>query len=134
MAAIIACETADSYVYTARRYDPIGACLEPYKAVEVVDGPGAAATCPESCLVVGTEVFVTTMCPPLPTIATELEADAADCIAARAVASMTCGEDGDVAAEEDTGSANDASSSDGSAPAPDLDATVPAPRDAADGG
>ena len=127
LAAIAACEGADSYVYTARRYDPAGACLEPYAPVEVVDGPGVAATCPETCLTVGAEVFVTNMCPPLPDIATELQADAAACIAARGVSGSTCGEEpeGDAGADPDSGATGDAST-----PGPDLDATTP---DAGDG-
>ena len=132
LAAIAACEGADSYVYTARRYDAAGACLEPYAPVEVVDGPGVAATCPETCLTVGEEVFVTNMCPPLPAIATELQADAEACVAARGVSGSTCGEEpeADASADPDAGSTGDGSTGDASASAPDLDATTP---DAGDG-
>lgn len=131
-AAIAACEGADSYVFTARRFDPTGACLDPYSPVEVVDGPGAAATCPETCLTVGTEVFVTTMCPPIPAVATELEADAAACIAARAVSGSTCGAEpeGDASADPDAGASAAEGGSLDDASGPDLDATT---QDAADG-
>lgn len=130
-ATIAACEGAESYIFTARRYDAAGACLEPYAAVEVVDGPGAAATCPETCLTVGTDVFVTTMCPPIPAIATELQADAAACVAARAVSGSTCGAEADSADPDAGASAAEAGSlDDASGPGSDLDATTP---DAADG-
>ena len=132
LAAIAACEGADSYVYTARRYDPAGSCLEAYAPVAVVDGPGVAATCPETCLTVGPEVFVTTMCPPLPAIATELQADAEACIAARGVSGSTCGAEpeADASPDPDAAATRDGSTGDASPPGPDLDATTP---DAGDG-
>lgn len=128
VAAGVACEAADSYVYTARRYDAARACLAPYRPVEVVEGPGAAATCPETCIGVGDDVFLTTMCPPLPTIATELASDDEGCVAARRVSSVTCDEklELDGAAPDDSGNAL----GDGAAPAPDLDASA---ADAEDG-
>ncbi|MDF2695530.1 MAG: hypothetical protein K0S65_3913 [Labilithrix sp.] len=128
VAASVACEAADSYVYTARRYDAARACLELYRPVEVVEGPGVAATCPETCIGVGDDVFLTTMCPPLPTIATELAAEDEGCIAARRVSSVTCGEELELdgAAPDDSGNAPD----DGAPPAPDLDASA---ADAEDG-
>jgi hypothetical protein len=135
VAAAAACDAADSYVYTARRYDADAACLHPYHAVEVVEGPGAAATCPETCLTVGNEVFVTTMCPPLPTIATELEANAEACIAARRASSRTCGAEpeSDASSTDPDAAVPTTDASDSSAPSPstDLDATTP---DAGDSG
>ncbi len=124
-ALFAACGGAESYVYTARRYDPAGACLEPYAPVEVVDGTGAAATCPETCLTVGSDVFVTTMCPPIPAIATELEANADACALARAASASSCGQKPDGSAPLDGSSSEDAGR-----PAPLLDATTP---DAGDG-
>jgi len=132
LVTIAACEGAESYVYTAQRYDPAGACLEPYAPVEVVEGPGVAATCPETCLTVGTEVYVTTMCPPLPAVAAELAADAEACIAARAVSGVTCGEEAepDASSMHDGSAPSDDGGADGSTQGPDLDATAP---DASDG-
>ncbi|MBX3209818.1 MAG: hypothetical protein KF764_32600 [Labilithrix sp.] len=121
LVAAAACEGAGSYVFTAQRFDASAACLEPYRAVEVVEGPGVAATCPASCLTVGAEVFVTTMCPPLPTIATELAEGDEACVAARAALGTTCG--------EEPATATDGSAPDGSAPS-DLDANA---EDAGDG-
>ena len=121
-----ACEGADSYIYTARRHDPARGCLEPYAAVEVVDGPGVAATCPETCLTVGSDVFVTTMCPPLPAIATELQNDDEACVAARRASAVTCGEDD--AADGSTSTGSDGSGPDATT---DLDA---ASSDGGDGG
>lgn len=88
---VAACEEAESYVYTAQRFDAVADCLEPYSPVEVVSGPGAAATCEPACLMVGKDVFVSTMCPPLPAIATELEPDDEACVAALSVLGRTCG-------------------------------------------
>lgn len=128
LAAAAACESADSYVYTAQRFDAAAACLEPYRAVEVVEGPGVAATCPASCLTVGVEVFVTTMCPPLPTIATELALDDEACVAARGALGTTCGKE-PADTDADAESADDGAAADGSA-SPDLDASA---TDAGDG-
>ena len=119
--ATAACVSADSYVYTAQRFDPAGACLEPYRAVEVVEGPGVAATCEASCLTVGGDVFVTTMCPPLPTVATELASDDAACMAALAALKTTCGEEPGDSADSGAG-ADGSATADGSA-LPDLDAS-----------
>ena len=135
IAATGACEETASYVYTARRYDPDAACLEPYRPVEVVDGPGAAATCRASCIAVGEDVFVTAMCPPLPLNATELDFDSEVCVAARGASSVTCGEPeegagGDGAAPSEAGATEAGGGGDG-APEPELDAGAADARDGA---
>ena len=77
--ALASCEDVRSYVYTAMAYDPVNACVNAYAPVEVVQGEGASATCAPICLTVGSTLYVSTMCPPLPDIATAVPDDAAAC-------------------------------------------------------
>lgn len=90
--ATAACIATDSYVYTAQLYDPTNDCVNAYKAVEVVKGSGASANCPPTCLMVGADLYVSTLCPPLPDIATAVDSDAGTCVAALAAAATggTC--------------------------------------------
>ncbi len=132
-----ACLTTESYVYFAQKYDPTNDCLETNTPVEVVNGSGAGVSCPATCMTVGADLLVSTVCPPLPAIATEVPADASDCIAALAAAKRggTCeappdaGEDEDADADMDSGTEPDA-------PEPDMDAAedVKPIQDAADAG
>jgi hypothetical protein len=89
---LASCISTDSYVYTAQKYDPTNDCVNAYSAVEVVNGSGASAKCPPVCLMVGADVYVSTLCPPLPDIATAVDNDAGPCIAALAAAASggTC--------------------------------------------
>jgi len=91
-AVLASCIATDSYVYTAQKYDPANDCVNGYKAVEVVKGSGASANCPATCLMVGADLYVSTLCPPLPDIATAVDSDAGACIAALAAAASggTC--------------------------------------------
>jgi hypothetical protein len=100
-ALIIACEEADSYVFTARRYDPDAACLEPYKSIEVVPGGSVSSRCPLSCLTVGSDTFVSTVCPPLPANATALQLDAEACLLALEAGSCVAEDEGDAGEEEE---------------------------------
>jgi hypothetical protein len=84
--AIGACIKTESYVYSAQKYDPAAGCVAAYASVELVNGPGVGSQCPATCLRVGGDLYVSTMCPPLPTIATEVPAGASDCLAALAAA------------------------------------------------
>ena len=90
--AAAACLAAESYVYSAQKYDPTADCVAGSKAIEVVKGSGASATCKATCLMVGEDLYVSTLCPPLPTIATAVDDDAGTCIAALAAAARggTC--------------------------------------------
>jgi hypothetical protein len=81
---LASCLSADSYVYSAQLYDPTADCVHVSKAVEVVNGSGASANCPAVCLTVGEDLYVSTLCPPLPTIASAVDRDAGPCIAALA--------------------------------------------------
>ena len=79
---LASCISTDSYVYTAQKYDPTADCVSAYQAVEVVHGSGASATCPAACLMVGGDLYVSTLCPPLPAIASAVDSDAGACVAA----------------------------------------------------
>ncbi|HEY8077983.1 MAG TPA: hypothetical protein VIF62_27845, partial [Labilithrix sp.] len=75
LAALASCEDVRSYVYNAQQYDATNGCLNDYSAVEVVEGSGSNAYCAPTCFSVGATVYVSTQCPPLPAVATELPAD-----------------------------------------------------------
>ena len=91
-ATLTSCISTDSYLYTAQKYDPDNDCVNAYSAVEVVKGSGASAVCPRTCLMVGDDLYVSTLCPPLPAIASAVDSDAGTCIAALAAAATggTC--------------------------------------------
>lgn len=132
-AGIFACETTESYVYSAQKYDPTADCLAPYAPVEIVNGEGASANCPNVCLALGDDLYVSSMCTPLPIGATPVAADAGPCIAALAAAARDAGtcedlgastgeeggpidEEGGVEAGEPDADAGDGDASDGSKP------------------
>lgn len=110
-ALAVACVEVDSYVYSAHKYDSANACVGDYHSIEVIDGTGAKSTCPKACLEVNCALYVSTVCPPLPAIATPVASASPDCKAA--LAAPACsepsdggeGEGGD-AADEDSGEAD----------------------------
>ncbi len=128
-AAMVACIATDSYLYSAQKYDPAGDCLTGAKAIEVVQGSGASAKCPVTCLMVGEDLYVSTLCAPFPTIATVVDADAGTCIAALAAAAKggTCDNPADGGATHADADAGDA------APDEDADRDAASETDAADG-
>ena len=82
VALVVACESVRSYVYTGQKYEPESGCLDGYTAVEIVPGEGVSGTCAPICFTVGTTLYLSTVCPPLPSVATAVPADAAACLAA----------------------------------------------------
>ena len=135
--SVASCLSTESYVYYAQKYDPAGDCLESSRAVEVVNGSGVSSTCPAMCLTVGTDTLVSTVCPPMPTIATTLEPDAGDCIAALAAAKRggTCDAPADAGAAEGDADSGKQETDGGSDPDADADAADAAmPADAAEAG
>lgn len=96
--AAAACTGTESYVYTAQRFDPSQGCLEDYESIELVAGSGASATCPAACLSFQEELYVSTVCPPLPAGAEAADASDPTCAAALAAANQeaTCGAGGPV--------------------------------------
>jgi hypothetical protein len=81
LAPMVACEVP-FYVYSARPWNAADACVEPYVPVDRVDGEGAGSSCPAVCLSVGRQLYVSTVCPPLPPSATEVAATDPSCRAA----------------------------------------------------
>lgn len=108
LAIAASCKAGETYVYSARKYVADAGCLEPYKSIDLVNGDSVASTCAPSCFLYGGETFTSTVCPPLPDLATELDAEAPECQAAVALYGVTCGadagrEDAAPAGEEDAG-------------------------------
>jgi hypothetical protein len=95
LGALAACEDADVVVYTAQRFNPEAGCLEPYKPIEVVSGPGGEL-CSPLCLLVGADLYVSMVCPPVPANARLVPRSSPECRAALAV-------DASCAAEADAG-------------------------------
>lgn len=123
-ALAVACIEVDSYVYSAQKYDAANACVGDYHAIEVIDGKGAKSTCPNACFEVNGELYVSTLCPPLPAIATAVASSTPDCKAA--LAAPSCSSPGDGGEEEDggdSGSEPDAESDSGQDSAPIVDAS-----------
>lgn len=104
IAIVMACG-GDHYVYTARRYDADGACLDPYKSIDFVNGDSVSSKCAPNCFQFGGETFTSVVCPPLPDLATALDAEAPECKAAIALYDTTCG--GDAGSAYDAGDDDD---------------------------
>lgn len=104
-ALVVACIEDDSYVYSAQKYDAANACVGDYHAIEIIDGNGAKSTCPKACFEVNGELYVSTVCPPLPAIATSVASNTPDCKAALAAPSCSAPSDGgdDADGDEDGG-------------------------------
>lgn len=78
-----ACDDTVPSVYTARAYEPAGNCLDDYSSVGLVDNARLSALCPPTCLQVGADLYVSTVCGPYPDEATVvLPMDSQDCVAA----------------------------------------------------
>lgn len=125
------------YVYTAQKYDPALGCLGDYAPVESVLGDGVSSTCAPTCLSANDAIYLSTVCPPVPAIATMLDARSPECQAALDASRLeaSCAapeetEDGDAAAEPDAAEGTDAAED---APALE-DSGAPDVRDAGDGG
>jgi len=131
---VAACEEQDHYVYTARTYDPNAGCLEPYRAVEVVQGSEVSATCDPICMTVDGKVLVSSICPPLPAVAQELATDSPECLAARDASRLEASCGASVASDANADASTDSPAQDATLDAPaDADhdgATDGAPRDA----
>jgi hypothetical protein len=140
LGAAFACEGTQSYVYSAQKYDPAADCLASYSSIETVNGAGAGSMCAPACLMVGADLYVSTMCPPLPTIATAIPAGEPACASALAAAERggTCDEPPEAGTEDaaEEPSAEDATPPDAEPDAEEPDAADSAPpiADAADAG
>lgn len=129
-AAFVACLDEDPrYVYTAQKYDPALGCLEDYAPVETVPGESVSSVCPVTCLTANASVYLSTVCPPVPAIATALDAASPECQEALDAARLEASCSAPAEEDEEDGEAPDAGQD---APA-DLDTGAP-PADAGDGG
>ena len=142
--APVACDDVRGHIYAGRRYDPDRGCLEPPSSIDIVDGDdpglGCARTCIEGLPGDGGEppaVYVSTMCPPYPTLF-DVTGKSLECAAALAAAASNalCGADAGSSKLADAGPdapPADAQPADASPDAPIGDASTDAPLDAADG-
>ena len=98
LVGLCACDESGPRVYTARLYRPDLGCLEEYAPLGLVEGGALSSQCEPVCLVLGDELYVSTVCPPYPAELSVEEPVAERCGAAlTAVASeLACGaaEDG----------------------------------------
>ena len=80
---LVACSETGPRVYTAQPYDAEATCLGEYEALGLVEADELPANCLPTCLAVSGAVYVSTLCPPYPDLATPLTAEESeDCAAA----------------------------------------------------
>lgn len=82
LVTVAACDDRNVYVYSAARFDPDNACLADYGPLETLPGEGASARCSARCMTFEGALYVSTVCPPLPTGAEVVPANASECVAA----------------------------------------------------
>ena len=102
-----ACGDDDHYVYSARRYDALHACLDPYKSIDLIAGDAISSKCAPACFRLGNELYTSTVCPPLPTGATPIDGADPQCVAANALYQQTCGVDASALPADDDDDASD---------------------------
>jgi len=122
VAVFAACDGEQRYVYSAQRFDPVAGCLDVYKPVETVPGEGVSINCRVTCLTVGADTYLSTLCPPVPDIATETDAQTPECQAALDASRLEagCGSDegedtGDGGEDTDGATDDDGGGDDGAA-------------------
>lgn len=101
------CDTSSAHVFVARYLEPDAGCLDPYAAIDVIDGTGSGSGCAPRCLAGTQSVFVSTDCPPFP-IGYDVSDEAQTsptCQAALAAlrCNVTCGRDAATCAVQDGG-------------------------------
>ncbi|MGC4091045.1 MAG: hypothetical protein QM756_24855 [Polyangiaceae bacterium] len=97
---LTACEESGPRVYTARLFHPAdagAACLDAYTPIGLVEAGDLGASCDAVCLWQGDELYVSTVCPPLPaTFEREDPVASSECQAALALLAdeeaKSCGE------------------------------------------
>lgn len=83
LVAVVACEDTESYVFGGRTYDATAGCVaNAYAPIEVVDGEGSDSSCPNRCVRFAGKLYITTLCGPLPSGATDPGAGDPECAAA----------------------------------------------------
>lgn len=77
----LGCDESGPRVYTAQPYSDEGGCVGDYVPVGLVYGGDLASTCDPVCFTLAGQLYVSTVCQPLPNDAV-VAADASDCPAA----------------------------------------------------
>jgi hypothetical protein len=89
------CEEYGPRIYTARLYRVGARCLEPSTPIGVVQAGELHANCddPPQCLALDGELYVSSVCPPLPARASAMRSDLPACVLALTAfeAKATCG-------------------------------------------
>lgn len=75
----VACEESNQHVYTGQRWNDALQCLDDYAPIEMVPGADVSSTCPATCFAVDEELYVTTLCGPLPGNATAVPLGTSPC-------------------------------------------------------
>lgn len=100
-----ACKGSDTYVYSARRYVADAGCLEAYKSIDLVNGDSVSSKCAPNCFSYGGQTYTSTVCPPIPELATALDPESPECKAAVELYAVTCGQE--AGTPEDAGEPSD---------------------------
>jgi hypothetical protein len=69
-------------VYTAQRHSVEAGCLETYAPIGLVEAETVSALCPPVCLLLGEDLYVSTLCPPYPAETSVEPEDSEGCAAA----------------------------------------------------
>ena len=112
IAALAACSSDATHVFSARRFDANLMCLDPYTAVDVVSGGDTGRGCDLVCLTNAGEHFVTRQCAPYPPLFGVYGADGGEATCAAALAAYARGDtcsDGGVVHGDGGADARDAS-------------------------
>ncbi len=135
IAALVgACKGDTTHIFSARRFDPARACLDPYTAVDVVSGDDTGGSCALVCIFGASEYYVTRQCAPYPPLFGVSSSDAGgiDPVCASAFAAYargdTCNGDAGVI-HGDGGVANDAGDASDASDASDANGANDAPSD-----
>lgn len=103
-----ACNEVQSYVFTARRYDPDAGCLASYVPIDEIPGRGVGNRCGPTCFRFENAIYTTRVCPPLPDAVEELDQQSPECLAANepSIYDASCsadepGDGGDAGSDDD---------------------------------
>ncbi len=106
LASVGACAEREVYIYSAARYDEAADCIAPYSSLETIEGEGASVRCSPKCISFEDELYVSTVCPPVPTGAELVPPEDPTCAAALRAFNRdggACSEGAGSGASEDAG-------------------------------
>ena len=89
LSLVAGCPDSGNRVYTAASYVAGSGCLQDYAPLGLVVAGDLPANCAPTCLSVGGQVYVSTVCPPFPAEATVLDTSTTDC--QQAIAELDAG-------------------------------------------